>query len=294
MSSAAALLLLLVLPLASQGVQVHVEAEPDPEKTPSHFEGHIDNPKYWTQTGPAAGDPKLQDLAGRRFQIHRPGEFSILRIPNEKKHHGDLLEIRADVQPNMIGDPCLLFIKKITIGGSWFGGNSWKVRAQGAPGNDNEFFGIRWDKKKHEGHWRNFANMTGWEEVLHKDEKSGRVTTVKSVIGRREGRAQDIKGPYEHRFLIGVGMEGQKEKKTVIDIWQAKPGRQYVNIKVEHLSSLKRLWGVGSHDIEGLLGVDSHNGTEVRDECKDGPEHVKASELLGVSGGMSRASAHWA
>jgi len=284
MCPSTAFLLLLGLPLASQGVQVHVE--PNPESTPSSFEKGITDPKYWTATGPAAGDPKLQNVGGRRFQIHQPGEFTLLRIPNEKKHHGNLLEIKGEVEPMKIGDPCLLFIKKITISGSWFGGNMWKVRAQGSVGAE-EFFGIRSDAKKHEGAWRPFENMTGWEEVLHTDDKSGLITTVKAVIGRREGRSEDIKGPYEHRFLFRLGKENQKDKKTTIDISQAKPGRQYLNIKIEHLSGLK------TSDVKGLLGIDTHDGTEVREECKDGPEHVKAAELLGVSGGLSRASAHW-
>merc|ERR1719356_2384338 len=82
--------------------------------------------------------------------------------------------------------------------------------------------------------------------------------TVKAVIGRREGRSEDIKGPYEHRFLFRLGKENQKDKKTTIDVSQAKPGRQYLNIKIEHLSGLK------TSDVKGLLGIDTHDGTEVR------------------------------
>jgi len=285
--AATAVVLLLSIGLTS-GLQV-LDSE-DPSGSPSAFDAKVEDPKYWTATGPAAGDPKLQGLYGKRFQIHRPGDFSLLSVPNAKKKHGNLLEIGAEVKEMEIGDPCLLFIKKITVSGSWLGGETLKVHAPGV-GAD---FALRVDAKKHEGAWRPFKNMTGWEEVLHKDEGSGMITSVKGVIGRREGHAEDIKGPFEHRFLIRVAKESQKDKRFTIDVSLPKPGRQFLCVKVEHAK------GLGSEfnkNIEGLLGLESraleHPALAVRDECKDSATPTKASELLALSGGLSRASAHW-
>merc|ERR1719356_1145628 len=101
-----------------------------------------------------------------------------------------------------------------------------------------------------------------------KDKGSGMVTTVKAVIGRREGRMEDIKGPYEHRFLIRVAKEDYTGKI------------EHVNGLIDDIKA-----------VQGLLGNDDHKGIQVREDCKDSPEHVKASELLRVSGGLSRASA---
>jgi hypothetical protein len=97
---AAALVILLSLGLAS-GLQV-LDSE-DPEGSPSAFEAKVDDPKMWTATGPAAGDPKLQGLFGKRFQIHRPGDFTLMKVPNAKKKHGSLLEVEAEVKEMEIG-----------------------------------------------------------------------------------------------------------------------------------------------------------------------------------------------
>merc|ERR1740138_1551801 len=118
------------------------------------------------------------------------------------------------------------------------------------------------------------------------------MTTVKGVIGRREGHSEDIKGPFEHRFLIRVYKEDQKTKPLTIDIAQPKPGRQFLTVKVEHVKP-----GLGdlSKKIQGLLGLDSksdtHEALAARDECKDSSSATKATELLAMSGGLSRASA---
>jgi len=286
---ATAFVLLLGLGLAS-GLHLLDSEDEDPAGSPSAFEAKVDDPKYWTATGPAAGDPKLQGLFGKRFQIHRPGDFTLLKVPNAKKRHGSLLELEAEVKEMEIGDPCLLFIKKLTLTGSWLGGETLKVHAPGVGAE----FALRVDQKKHEGPWRPFKNMTGWEEVLHKDESSGMITSVKGVIGRREGHAEDIKGPFEHRFLIRVATEDQKDKRLTIDITLPKPGRQFLCVKVEHARGLGDAY---SKNIEGLLGLESreleHPALAVRDECKDSATPTKAAELLALSGGLSRASAHW-
>mmetsp|Transcript_86068 Transcript_86068/g.243705 ORF Transcript_86068/g.243705 Transcript_86068/m.243705 type:complete len:296 (-) Transcript_86068:213-1100(-) len=290
---AAALVILLGLGLAS-GLQV-LDSE-DPEGSPSAFEAKVEDPKLWTATGPAAGDPKLQGLYGKRFQIHRPGDHALLVVPNAKKRHGSLLEVSALVKELEIGDPCLLFIKKITLTGSWLGGTTVQVRAQGTSSD----FALKVDPKKHDSPWKPFKNMTGWEQFIHKDEGSGMVTTVKGVIGRREGHSEDIKGPFEHRFLFRVGTEDQKARKLEIDVAMPKPGRQYLTVKVAHV---KGLGEERSKSLQGLLGLDSKAVTksyethqkslEVRDECKDSATGTKASELLALSGGLSRAIAHW-
>jgi len=284
---------LLLLPLACGLV---VKDDADPEASPAEFEKKANDPKYWTVSGPAAGDPKLQGLYGKRFQIHRPGDYQLLTVPNEKKKRGDHLHVEAEVKELEIGDPCLLFIKKITLTGSWLGGTTVQVRAQGT-GSD---FALKVDPKKHNSPWKPFKNMTGWEQFIHKDEGSGMVTTVKGVIGRREGHSEDIKGPFEHRFLFRVGTEDQKTKKLEIDVSMPKPGRQYLTVKVAHVNGLGEAL---SKSLEGLLGLDSKAVTksyethqkslEVRDECKDSATGTKASELLALSGGLSRAIAHW-
>jgi len=283
---ATAFVFLLGLRLA-WGLQL--QEDEDPEGSPSAFEAKVEDPKYWTASGPAAGDPKLQGLYGKRFQVHRPGDFTLLKVPNAKKKHGSLLEVEAEVKEMEIGDPCLLFIKKITLTGSWLGADKLKVHAPGVGAE----FALRVDQKKHEGPWRPFKNMTGWEEVLHKDEGTGMITSVKGVIGRREGHAEDIKGPFEHRFLIRVAKEDQKDKRFTVDISLPKPGRQFLCVKVEHAKGL----GEHSKNIMGLLGLESreleHPALAVRDECKDSATPTKASELLALSGGLSRASAHW-
>jgi len=283
---ATAFVFLLGLRLA-WGLQL--QEDEDPEGSPSAFEAKVEDPKYWTASGPAAGDPKLQGLYGKRFQIHRPGDFTLMKVPNAKKKHGSLLEVEAEVKEMEIGDPCLLFIKKITLTGSWLGADKLKVHAPGVGAE----FALRVDQKKHEGPWRPFKNMTGWEEVLHKDEGTGMITSVKGVIGRREGHAEDIKGPFEHRFLIRVAKEDQKDKRFTVDISLPKPGRQFLCVKVEHAKGL----GEHSKNIMGLLGLESreleHPALAVRDECKDSATPTKAGELLALSGGLSRASAHW-
>jgi len=296
MARAAALFLMSLL--ATQGLQIaddavssdDTEAHPEEDTSPSNFEMEGMDHRFWTVSGPAAGDPKLQNVKGRRFQVHRPGKFTLLKIPNGRKHHGALLEVTAEVEPMEIGDPCLLFLKKIEVTGAWMGGSALKVRAPGGSGRHEDGFAMRMDAKKHEGPWKPFANFSGLEEELTTDKSSGVATSVKAVIGRREGRMEDIKGPYEHRFLVRVAKEGYKGKKPLIDIGVPKPGRQFLTVKIEHVNGL--IDEIGS--VEGLLGgSDPHHGIDVRGECKDSPEHVKASELLKVSGGLSRASAHF-
>jgi hypothetical protein len=279
----------LLLPRAL-GLQLQEGADPAPELSPE------DELKYSTVTGPASGDPKVLGLYGKRFQIHRPGDHSLIAVPNAKKRHGSLLELSAQVKELEIGDPCLLFLKKITPTGSWLGGTTVQVRAQGT-GSD---FALKVDPKKHNSPWKPFKNMTGWEQFIHKDEGSGIVTTVKGVIGRREGHSEDIKGPFEHRFLFRVGKEDQKAPKLEVDVAMPKPGRQYLTVKVSHVKSLG---DTVSKSLEGLMGLDSKSVTksyethnhnlEVREECKDSATGTKASELLALSGGLSRAIAHW-
>jgi len=273
-----------------------LQLQEDADPAPSDEQAREDELKYSTVTGPASGDPKILGLYGKRFQIHRPGDHSLIAVPNAKKRHGSLLDVTATVKELEIGDPCLLFIKQVSLTGSWLGGTTVKVRAQGT-GSD---FALKVDPKKHNSPWKPFKNMTGWEQFIHKDEGSGIVTTVKGVIGRREGHSEDIKGPFEHRFLFRVGTEDQKAKKLEIDVAMPKPGRQYLTVKVSHV---KGLGEAVSQSLEGLLGLDSKAVTksyethkrslEVRDECKDSATGTKASELLALSGGLSRASAHW-
>jgi len=292
MTRAAAALLLLALPRAL-GLQVQEGADP----APSDEQSREDELKYSTVTGPASGDPKMMGLYGKRFQIHRPGDHALLVVPNAQKRRGSLLEVSAQVKELEIGDPCLLFIKKITLAGSWLGGTTVQVRAQGTTSSD---FALKVEPKRQNSPWKPFKNMTGWEQFIHKDEKSGIVTTVKGVIGRREGHSEDIKGPFEHRFLFRVGTEDQKARKLEIDVAMPKPGRQYLTVKVTHVKGLGEAL---SQSLEGLLGLDSKAVTksyethkkslEVRDECKDSATGTKASELLALSGGLSRAIAHW-
>jgi hypothetical protein len=279
----------LLLPRAL-GLQLQEGADPAPEVSPE------DELKYSTVTGPASGDPKVLGLYGKRFQIHRPGDHSLIAVPNAKKRHGSLLDVTATVKELEIGDPCLLFIKQVSLTGSWLGGTTVKVRAQGT-GSD---FALKVDPKKHNSPWKPFKNMTGWEQFIHKDEGTGIVTTVKGVIGRREGHSEDIKGPFEHRFLFRVGKEDQKAPKLEVDVAMPKPGRQYLTVKVSHVKSLG---DAVSKSLEGLMGLDSKSVTksyethnhnlEVREECKDSATGTKASELLALSGGLSRAIAHW-
>jgi hypothetical protein len=103
------------------------------DPAPSDEQAHEDELKYSTVTGPASGDPKIMGLYGKRFQIHRPGDHALLIVPNAKKRHGSLLEVSAQVKELEIGDPCLLFIKKVTLTGSWLGGTTVQVPRRAPP-----------------------------------------------------------------------------------------------------------------------------------------------------------------
>jgi len=276
--------LLLGAPAASVGLALQA-ADPE-DLSPSAFERHLEDPARWTLPGLASGNPKLQSCGGERFQIHLAGDYTLLTAPDVgRPHGGDKLKVTARFKRlDPSADACMLFMKRVVVAGSWLHDQRLTFRAQ----DDKYDFAMRKDSTGKRGSWIPFANLSGLDEqVIFTDERSTMSISLKAVVGKHEARRLDIRGPFEHRFVLRLGWEDQTVKSPVVEISQPSPGRQFLNVKVEHLRSLN----VGT--FGGLLGDDGAAAApRARTVCTDPTSQGRAAELLALSGGSSRASAH--
>lgn len=74
-----------------------------------------------TTTTPAVvsgrGDPHLVNMRGEHFDLYRPGNVTLLRLPRRAGPAGALLLVEADAR--RMGDACSVYFQVVTISGMW-------------------------------------------------------------------------------------------------------------------------------------------------------------------------------
>lgn len=80
------------------------------------------------QATSATGDPHLQNLHGERFDLARPGEFELIRIPRGEPAEDALLIVQADAR--QVGGPCTdLYFVELNVTGAWADGGGLRFDA---------------------------------------------------------------------------------------------------------------------------------------------------------------------
>jgi hypothetical protein len=69
--------------------------------------------------GSAIGDPHLESLAGKKFDVNMPGSYVLIRAPQDRRKPAKL-ELNASLEPCADG-PCGLYIQSLRLGGQWLG-----------------------------------------------------------------------------------------------------------------------------------------------------------------------------
>lgn len=198
-------------------------------------------------------DPHVKNLLGERFDVNQPGDYMLLRLPQD---HQKPALIKVDGL--MLTDKdsaCGLFIKLLTVTGDWLAGKAVQVRPhkRNLAGGNNAGNATVWPfaikvsstSSPDAGPWippSTFNSETGGIAAL---------TDKVSISARyREEYGDNLENQtYEFRF----GAEPLSDQAAVLTVAQAP--HQALNVELSRLGELRRTHG----NVGGLLGMEKHD-----------------------------------
>jgi len=232
-------------------------------------------------------DPHVNNLRNERFDIRKPSEYLLLRVPLDEQLPA-AMELTAGVAADG-NTECGVYVKNVTFRGTWFNGQTVRIRphtrnmagSNQAGDQTRTHFSLQVSGQLvPQPRWRSFS----FEEAgsIISEASTGQVGArffMREEFGKRlEGQALE--------FRMGEAAE------ATILISQA--AHQALNIDMRHISKL------GQDRIGGLLGTEAHDKDIEEDtvECKAeaAKKHMvekKAEELLSEMLGSSRLKASW-
>merc|ERR1719401_2767914 len=145
-------------------------------------------------------DPHMTSLGGDKFDINQPADYVLLRAPLSLARSA-LLELRATMEADEVA-PCGLYVKAVTLSGTWFGRAIVHVRplkrnkaGSNTAGNTTEWpFSMQVSSQ---GPWKSFSDFSEGNGTQALTE------TVKVTATRREEFGGLLEGQ-SFNFRIGT------------------------------------------------------------------------------------------
>lgn len=196
-------------------------------------------------------DPHVCTLSGECYDIRVPSEYSLLRVPHGVEEP-DMLKLSADLDTDGVR-PCGLFIKTLTLSGSWLNDQIVRVRPYTRNAGGSNWAGTATRT--------NFSLQLGdspWRSFAHQD-SLGQFAVVGRVGVRFVWREQYGQRMEAQSLEFSVGEGGQSALLTV-----SQASHQALNLD---------MWGLGrlGHArIAGVLGTEGHPASieEPVHECR--------------------------
>jgi len=233
-------------------------------------------------------DPHVSNLRNERFDIRRPSEYQLLRVPLDERLPA-AMELTAGMDADGSSTKCGVYVKNVTIRGTWFNGKTVHIRPHTRDrAGSNQVGGET---------LTNFSLQVSEQQVSKQQWRSFSREEAGSLIS--EASTEQVVARFVMREEFGERLEGQalefrmgEAAEATILISQA--AHQALNIDMRHISKL------GQDRIGGLLGTEAHDKDIEEDtvECKAeaAKKHMvekKAEELLSEMLGSSRLKASW-
>jgi len=232
-------------------------------------------------------DPHVNNLRNERFDIRKPSEYLLLRVPLDEQLPA-AMELTAGVAADGITE-CGVYVKNVTFRGTWFNGQTVRIR----PHTRN----VAGSNQAGDQTRTNFSLQVSEQQVSKQQWRSFSREEAGSLIS--EASTEQVVARFVMREEFGERLEGQalefrmgEAAEATILISQA--AHQALNIDMRHISKL------GQDRIGGLLGTEAHDKDIEEDtvECKAeaAKKHMvekKAEELLSEMLGSSRLKASW-
>lgn len=208
-------------------------------------------------------DPHIRNLAQESFAVNQPGEYTLLRVPQDPGQDA-LLEIRGTIGRHN-ASACRMYTMGVSLSGKWLGDKVVFVRPlqRGSAGSNAAAGDEKWplsllvsEKGSRAGPWTSFE---AFRAASKPDRSHGFPETFKVVAFRDEAFGEMREG---ETFQFQVGPGPMWEQKAKVNVAQAS--HQALNVA---LQQVKRL---GATHIGGLLGTEAHEPSIERltKECR--------------------------
>jgi hypothetical protein len=237
----------------------------------------------------ATGDPHLVSASGVKFDVNQPGEYTLVRVPNDLKMPV-MLEMNVTLKPHD-NEMCGLWIQRVQFGGSLFDNlvvNVWPEAQINGAGNCRSEDGSAEKETKRPFAFQVEGGVHGPVTGSYVNEQSHafqapNATVVRmwtSCPGRQDRKCVDIlpfsktvrdRGiVYEaeaFRFPIRSD-DSAKSLLATLEVSQRRVSpescRQALDVRVKDLPSL------GFKEIGGLLGTEGHDAhiEQMTSECE--------------------------
>jgi len=196
-------------------------------------------------------DPHVCALSGECYDIRAPSEYSLLRVPLGPEER-DMLKLSAELGTDGVW-ACGLFIKSLTLSGSWLGGQAVRVRPH-----TRDVGGSNWAGTATRTNFSLQLGESPWRSFTQQD-PSGQLAVVGRVAVRFVRREQFGDRMEAQSLELAVGGMGPEPARITV----SQASHQALNLDV---SGLERL---GYARVAGVLGTEGHPASieEPAPEC---------------------------
>jgi len=203
-------------------------------------------------------DPHVSNLRNERFDIRRPSEYQLLRVPLDERLPA-AMELTAGMDADGSSTKCGVYVKNVTIRGTWFNGKTVHIRPHTRDrAGSNQVGGET---------LTNFSLQVSEQQVSKQQWRSFSREEAGSLIS--EASTEQVVARFVMREEFGERLEGQALEFRMgeaagASVVVSQAAHQALNIEMRHLSRL------GADRIGGLLGTESHDREVEEDtyECK--------------------------
>jgi len=200
-------------------------------------------------------DPHIRNLAQESFAVNQPGEYTLLRVPQDPGQEA-LLEIRGTIGRNN-ASACKMYTMGVSLSGRWLGDKAVFVRPlqRGSAGSNAAAGEETWPlsllisekgsrERPRAGPWTSFEAFRAASEL---GRSHGFPETFKIVAFRDEAFGEMREG---ETFQFQVGLGPRWDQKAKVNVAQAS--HQALNVALQQVKHL------GAMHIGGLLGTEAH------------------------------------
>jgi len=200
-------------------------------------------------------DPHIRNLAQESFAVNQPGEYTLLRVPQDPGQEA-LLEIRGTIGRHN-ASACKMYTMGVSLSGRWLGDRAVFVRPlqRGSAGSNAAAGEETWPlsllisekgsrERPRAGPWTSFEAFRAASEL---GRSHGFPETFKIVAFRDEAFGEMREG---ETFQFQVGLGPRWDQKAKVNVAQAS--HQALNVALQQVKHL------GAMHIGGLLGTEAH------------------------------------
>lgn len=225
-------------------------------------------------TADVRDDPHVNNLRNERFDIRKPSEYLLLRVPLNERIPA-AMELIAGVAADG-NTECGVYVKNVTFRGTWFNGQTVHIRphTRNQAGSNQAGDQIR----------TNFSLQVSEQQVSQPQWRSFSREEAGSHINEASTEQVDVRFLMREQFgnrLEGQALEFHMGEAAEASIVVSQAAHQSLNIQLKHLSKL------GVDRLGGVLGTEAHDKEIEEDtyECK--VEEAKKQQSMRISNDAS-------